>query len=332
MMRERLPSFDGIWMRHWSSGAQRWVRRMCMAALPLLTAGSATGAGEALRAFAVTEVAPGNYVHYGSLDERTLENLGDQANIGFIVGERCVAVVDPGGSLAVGQALKAALRRVTDKPVCYVIITHVHPDHFFGAAAFKDDGPVIVGHENLPRALAARARTYVNALTRDLGEHGAGSEVIAPTQLVRGEQLLDLGGRVLRLKAWSPAHTDNDLTVYDESTGTLWLGDLLFVDHTPVVDGTILGFLAVIDELAGLAPAHFVPGHGKTDASLQAALAMERAYLDMIVRETRAAIRGRKTIQEAVDSVGLSASGDWVNFDGFHRRNVTAAYAELEWE
>lgn len=319
-------------MRHGWRVAKRWGLRGCLAALPLLATGSAGGAGEALLAFSVTEVAPGNYVHYGSLEDRNLENLGDQANIGFIVGERCVAVVDPGGSLAVGKALKAALRRLTDRPVCFVIITHVHPDHFFGVAAFKEDRPVVVGHANLPRAMAARARTYVNALTRDLGEHASGSELIAPSMLVQGEKVLDLGGRTVRIRAWPPAHTDNDLTVHDESTDTLWLGDLLFVDHTPVVDGTILGFLAVIDELSGFAPARFVPGHGRTDASLQAALAAERDYLDMIVRETRAAIRGRKTIQEAVDSVGLSASGGWVNFDAFHRRNVTAAYAELEWE
>jgi quinoprotein relay system zinc metallohydrolase 2 len=289
-------------------------------------------AGESLDAFTVTEIAPGNFVHYGRIEERSPDNLGDQANIGFIVGEQCVAVIDPGGSLPVGRALRAAIRRITDKPVCWVILTHMHPDHIFGAAAFRDDRAVIVGHENLPRSMGQRARPYLNALKRDLGDMAAGSEAIPPTRLVRDETVLDLGGRSLLLKAWPVAHTDNDVTVFDESTGTLWLGDLLFVRHTPVVDGQITGFIDVLDQLATLSVARFVPGHGKTDARWPQVLQPERDYLALIVRETRAAIKRRKTIEEAVDEVGLTERDKWVNFDDYHRRNVTTAYTELEWE
>ena len=117
--------------------------------------------------------------------------------------------------------------------MCYVILTHVHPDHLFGAAAFLEDRPQFVGHAQLPRALAARGKFYQKTLQRDLGDLAQGSEVVAPTLLVEGEMVLDLGNRPLRLRAWPVAHTDNDLTVYDEKTGTLWLSDLLFVDHTP---------------------------------------------------------------------------------------------------
>src|SRR5512139_3503184 len=108
----------------------------------LWSAVAATGAGD----FPVEEIAPGNYVHYGTHEERTRDNRGDQANIGFIVGERCVAVVDTGGSFALGAALREAIHAVTRLPVCYVVLTHVHPDHFFGAAAFRADNPQYVGH------------------------------------------------------------------------------------------------------------------------------------------------------------------------------------------
>jgi quinoprotein relay system zinc metallohydrolase 2 len=293
---------------------------------------AATGVG-ALSGFAVTEIAPGNFVHHGTLEyERSPENMGDQANIGFIVGDACVAVVDPGGSLAVGQALRAAIRRATDKPICYVIITHVHPDHFFGAAAFREDKAVVVGHENLPRGLAMRARPYLNSLKRDLGDLAAGSEVIPPTLLVKDETVLDLGGRAIRVKAWPAGHTDNDLTVFDERTGTLWVADLLFIGHTPVVDGSITGFIEVLDRLKAMDARQYVAGHGKSDLPWPAVLEPEQAYLSLVVRETRAAIRRRKTIQEATDEVGLSERAKWVNFDDYHRRNVTTAYAELEWE
>jgi glyoxylase-like metal-dependent hydrolase (beta-lactamase superfamily II) len=144
--------------------------------------------------------------------------------------------------------------------------------------------------------------------------------------------VLDLGNRLLRLRAWPVAHTDNDLTVYDEKTGTLWLSDLLFVDHTPVVDGSILGFLAALEQLRAMPARSFVPGHGRTELPWPAALDPQVRYLQVIVAETRQALKDGKTIQEAVDTVGAAQEKNWVNFDLFHRRNVTAAYTELEWE
>jgi len=296
--------------------------------LGMLCWGSAALAGS----FTVEQVAPGNYVHYGRHEDRSPLNFGDNANIGFIVGERCVAVVDSGGSLAVGRALRQAIEEVTPLPVCYVITTHVHPDHFFGAAAFRADRPQYVGHAELPRALAARGKFYKGTLERDLGAAGAGSEIVVPEVLVSDRLRLDLGGRTLEVRAWPVAHTDNDLTVFDEATSTLWLADLLFLQHTPVVDGSILGFLRVLDALSALPAKAVVPGHGRSDIAWPAVLDEQKRYLELIVRETRQALKDGVTIQDAVETIGAQEAGKWVNFDTYHKRNVTSAYTELEWE
>jgi quinoprotein relay system zinc metallohydrolase 2 len=282
--------------------------------------------------FNVGEIAAGNYVHYGSFDERSPRNLGDNANIGFIVGDKCVLAVDAGGSLPVGRALRQAIRRITPLPVCYVVLTHVHPDHFFGAAAFLDDHPHFIAHQNYPPQLAARSRSYLNSLQRDLGTAAIGSEIVRPTQLVTGRMEIDLGGRTVVVQAWPPAHTDDDLTVFDTQTRTFWLSDLLFVGHTPVIDGTLTGFLAVMKDLREMAVDHYVPGHGRSELPWPRPLDAQERYFTVILDETRAAIRNRKTIQQATDEVGLSEAGNWAAFERFHRRNVTAAYTELEWE
>jgi len=294
----------------------------------LLAAAGASGAAD-LR---IEEIAPGNYVHYGTHEERTRANLGDQANIGFVVGERCVAVIDTGGSLALGVALREAIRRVTPLPVCYVVLTHVHPDHFFGAAAFRAESAQFVGHAELPRALAARGKFYRSTLQRDLGDLAAGSEVVPPTLLVSDRLTLELGGRRLTVRAWPVAHTDNDLTVYDEQTATLWVSDLLFIDHTPVVDGSILGFVKVMESLAAMPARQYVSGHGRSPLPWPQVLGPQQRYLTRLVEETRQALRAKKTIQDAVEEVGYAEAGNWVNFELFHRRNVTATYTELEWE
>ena len=146
-----------------------------------------------------------------------------------------------------------------------------------------------------------------------------------------GALALDLGGRTLTLRAWRTAHTDNDLTVYDERSGTLWSGDLLFAGRIPALDGSLTGWLAVIDGIERMAPRRIVPGHGPL-GDWRAQLAAQRRYLDGLASATRAAIRAHRTMTQAMQDDGGAERGRWLLFDEYHRRNVAAAYAELEWE
>ena len=281
----------------------------------------------------VVEIAPGNFVHYGVVGERAPVNLGDNANIGFIVGSRCVLVVDTGGTRALGERLRAAIRTVTDRPVCHVVITHAHPDHYFGAAALRADGAEVIGHEHLSRQLSARAR-FDFALQRDLGALAEGSESVPPTRTVAAGATvgIDLGDRIVEIRGWPPAHTDHDLTVFDRSTRTLWTSDLLFIEHTPVLDSNITGFLAVMEELRAIDAAQYVAGHGRSQAGWPQVLEPQHRYFSRILEETRAAIRRGDTLMEAVHGIGLSEKDRWALFDTYHRRNVTTAWTELEWE
>ncbi len=305
-------------------------RRAAGWALGLLVLG--TAAAHAQSALAVDEIAPGVYVHVGAVAAWGPANDGDVANVGFVVGERCVAVVDTGGSARVGERLRAAIARVTPLPVCAVINTHAHPDHLLGNAAFAGaaGAPAFVAHARLPQALAERERHYLNAVQRDFGVP-AGA-LVYPTRTVDGEAEIELGNRTLVLRAWPTAHTNHDLTVYDRRTRTLFTGDLLFVRHMPVVDGNLRGWVAVLDELRRLDVARVVPGHGAPGTDFAAMLAPQAAYLEALLRETRAAVKAGVPIQRAVDEVGRDIAKPWALAELFHRRNVTAAYAELEWE
>lgn len=293
---------------------------------------SSTRPALAQMALPVSEVAPGVYVYGGEHAEANPENDGGIANIGFIVGERSVAVIDTGGSPKIGRALLGAIRQVTDRPIGYVVNTHFHPDHILGNSAFSVEAPVFIGHTNLPAALRARQESYLARAAETLGQAVSEAWLVLPEHLVNARETIDLGGRLLILEAHPPAHTDSDLTVLDEATGTLFAGDLVFVERIPAVDGSILGWLAVLDGLAQIPAEKVVPGHGPVAAAWPDALADERRYLGLIVAETRRILAAGGTLQDATAKVGLSEKGRWQLFDDYNARNVTAAYTELEWE
>ena len=127
----------------------------------------------------VDQVAPGVYVHIGQHKDFDDGYDGDIANLGFVIGADAVAIIDTGGSYAVGMALKEALRAITRLPIRYVINTHGHPDHVFGNAAFMNADaneanppPQLIGHATLPAAMALRSDTYVRNLRKQLGSRG----------------------------------------------------------------------------------------------------------------------------------------------------------------
>jgi len=252
----------------------------------------------------------------------------DIANIGFIVGGKCVAVVDTGGSIKIGRQLREAVREKTRLPVCYVINTHVHVDHVLGNYAFKDDKPIFIGNAALAEAMRANREFFVKNYPEDLGVPPSPDQVIGPDQGVE----LDLGGKRLLLTSYPKAHSSADLTVLDEDTNTLWTGDLLFRERIPSLDGSVLGWLKVIDDLKREKVKLAIPGHGSVTNDLVGALDQERGYLQMLVDQVRGMIKQGVPMEVAMTQVGMPQAMKWQLWEQHHRRNVIRVFHELEWE
>jgi quinoprotein relay system zinc metallohydrolase 2 len=284
-----------------------------------------------VRAFVTDEVAPGIHVRRGVDEDVTARNEDGIANIGFIVGRDAVAVIDPGGSLIDGERLRTTIRQTTSLPIKYVVMSHVHPDHIFGAPAFQKDRPQFVGHARLPRALALREEFYRKRLENVLVKERAGG-VIAPTMLVEDHAEIDLGGRVLAFTAHGIAHTDCDLSVLDRSTQTLLPADLLFVRRVPSLDGSLRGWLKELAALKAIPARLAVPGHGPTSVNWSTGANDLERYLGILLRETQGAIAKGVDLESAVGTVAQSERSKWKLFDAYNGHNVTQAFKELEWE
>ncbi len=283
--------------------------------------------------FRLQKIGDGVYVRKGLHEIFTPQNHAAIANIGFIIGETSIAVIDSGGSFCDGTRFHAALREISNLPISHVINTHVHPDHLLGNQAFNNQGVTFVGHHNLKRALADKGEIYIENLKRIAGEEAMqGTAIVAPTLEIKDQQTINIGNRELQLIAYDTAHTNQDLVVFDKKSQILWSGDLLFDEHIPVVDGSLLGWQKRLDEIAKIPAKKVVPGHGGPLLDWPAALDDERRYLAVLTKDLRDLISQGATMLEAQTTAAASEKGKWQLFEDFNARNASAAFAELEWE
>ena len=291
--------------------------------------------------FELKEVAEGVFVHFGTHEDANKSNRGDIANIGFILGKRSIMVIDTGGTKVIGQRLLEKIKTISNLPISHIVITHSHPDHFFGTEAFLSENPKIVGHEKLNRSLLSNFNFY-----KELQSNSIENEVLKNAKLIKAnikvktENILkvDLGERIVEIKAWKSGHTDNDLSVYDLKTKTFW-SENIFVERIPSIRASILGWKRNLDEIQKMDINMIVPGHGnvvKKDVALKPIL----KYFTRLISQVRKFHKNNVSLQESInlilqreilDSKKVNPEG-WALFTEYHYSNVTKVYTELEWE
>lgn len=281
----------------------------------------------------LSEVESGIFVFQGVSEQISAANLGAIGNSGFIVGRRAVAVIDPGGSLESGMRLKRSIEEVTNLPVEFLVLTHFHPDHVAGAMAFPDVSNVIA-HEQHARAITQRAQFYIDRFAEIL--KGDVADIFRlPTQAVlTGESLtIDLGERTLVIEAHTVAHTDNDITVHDLDTNTLWASDLVFGQRTPALDGSLKGWLDVLSVLDERGYGLTIPGHG-SPAPWSVLLAPQEAYLRRLHDDVKVMIDEGIALSVVLErhDAEKDKNSSWALYAAQHGSNIAKAYAELEWD
>ncbi len=283
-------------------------------------------------ALKLTEIADNLYMHSGKIRSFRDPKHEDIANIGFIVGKKCVAIIDTGGSISVGKRLRQALRKITQIPICYVINTHGHFDHVLGNYAFKNDNPKFIGHKALREAINNNRQFFLESFSTSLGTNAKPNWIIGPSIIVNKTLTLDLGERKLNLRAHGTAHTNNDLSVYDIKTKTLWVSDLLFIKHIPVINGSINGWIDQTEDLLNSDAEQIVAGHGPLTENWKSAVKAQTKYLKELRSEIRDIQKNGGIIETAIETVGRTQSERWLLYNEYHKRNVSRAFAELEWE
>ena len=246
------------------------------------------------------QIAPEVYAVIGATEDFDTKNGGNIVNTAFIVGSDGVVVIDSGPSLRYGQQLRQAIAQVTDKPVALVINTHHHPDHFLGNQAFAD---VAIGALAETRtAIGAEGNAFAENLYRMSGSWMKGTEVLAPNRTLSAGALA-VAGRRLRLLAFD-GHTGADLAIFDEASGVLFAGDLVFNQRAPTTPHAEIAHwlqsLTALEKITGERGFRvLLPGHGQP-ASDAAPIRQTRAWLEWLAARMNEAARAGLEMNEVL--------------------------------
>jgi len=211
----------------------------------------------------LTKLADNVYAYVGVKDASPARSFA--ANAGIVIGRDGVLVVDTLISAKEGERFLADIRKVTDKPIKYVVNTHAHLDHAFGNCVFARLGATVISH-TADRKLLER----VGADTlKNIGNFGlkpedmAGTEIVYPALTFSDRMQIDLGDEAVELIRVAPSHTEGSVVVYVPSKKLLFAGDILFTDFHPfLADGDIAGWTRTIDALLTMDVERIIPGHG----------------------------------------------------------------------
>jgi glyoxylase-like metal-dependent hydrolase (beta-lactamase superfamily II) len=276
------------------------------------------------------ELASGVYAVLGD----TGRGSEGRPNAGFVVTREGVVVIDALASPAQGERLLATIRSATSQPVRWLVLTHHHPDHHFGAIVFRRAGAKVMAHPDR-RTLASEGgedaliADWVRVVGLDAMRGFEFADV--PDRPVTGSDTLRLGGRTMVIAHPGAAHSPGDLTVWLPTERVLFAGDLLVEDGVSmVVDGdsrVLLGSLAAIDSLQ---PAVVVPGHGAIPRSPGPLLARTREYFQDLQSEMRGAVEKGIPMQRAMARLPPADPDRPVSLNSRKRRNAVRVYLEEE--
>ena len=279
------------------------------------------------------EIAPGVYALIGDTDGRTYENHGLNNNLGFIVTDAGVLLIDSGATPQGAVLIEEAVRAVTDKPVRWVVNTGSQDHRWLGNSHFAEQGAEIIALRRTVETQRRYAAAHTENLGRILRERADGVHpVYAAPPLEKDRALLERGGKRFELIWPGDAHFPGDAIVWLPEERIVFTGDLVYVDRMLGVlpESPVLDWQRAFAVMAALQPAHLVPGHGEPSDMEQAARETGD-YLDWLIEEVGARIDDWKELDETVEELSdAPAFRHLRHYDSWHKTNVNRTYLQLE--
>jgi len=252
-------------------------------------------------------VAPGIYAVVGDLGGQTYENEGLNNNLGFVVSEDGVLVINTGPTARVARALHEAIKKVTDRPVKWAVNVNSQNHYWHGNAYFQGLGVKVIAHRDADRVMREMGAGQIEANRALLKDRSDGTTLAYPSELFDNKRELKLGKMVLQLLHFGPAHTPGDIVVWLPRQKVVFAGDIVYTERMLAIIpiSHTGGWLQAFDKLAMLKPRVVVPGHGQP-TDLKRAKKDTRDYLAYVRASVKKVLDDGGSLQDAVDKTDQS--------------------------
>ena len=277
------------------------------------------------------QVAPGVYAVVGDLAGQTYENDGLNNNLGFVVSDAGVLVINTGPSVRVARALHAAIKKITAQPVKWVVNVNSQNHYWLGNDYFKSLGATLLANKEAVRVMRETGAQQLANNKDTLKEKAAGTVLTYPTELIEARRDLKLGKTTVQLLHFGPAHTPGDLAVWLPQQQILFAGDIVYTERLLAVIpiGNTSNWVQAFDKLVALNPKTIVPGHGRP-TTVEGARRDTRDYLSFLLTEGKRVLDAGGSIQDAVEKVDQSRFRSLFNYDLLALRNMNQVFQEVE--
>ncbi len=289
----------------------------------------------------VYQIAPNTYMFFGNIAQVDEYNRGSNGNAGFVITSEGVVVIDSLGTPRLGQRLINTITSITDKPITKLIITHNHPDHAYGAIAFRRLGGVtIISHEGVLDYIDSETSEASVQYRRELmPDDMVGFEMVRPDVLIGGKrfssQTISSGDQTFVIYNTGKHHSYGDLVVHQVKDNIVWISDLAFNQRTTFMgDGNskqiIEGQQWLTEKFANAAL--MVPGHGSAQTQPFPMVDRTRSYVSRLREVMARAIEDGLGMLEAIDQADFPDWHETRLYNENHRRNAHFVYQEMEQE
>jgi glyoxylase-like metal-dependent hydrolase (beta-lactamase superfamily II) len=295
----------------------------------------AAGAPAAEIALDPQQVAPRTWFFQGEAGMASAANKGYMSNAGFVVTPEGVVVFDALGTPALGEAMLAAIRRITTQPIRRVIVSHYHADHVYGLQALKKAGAEVWAHRNAEQYFTSGvANERLEQRKRDLFPWvDENTRVVRPDLWLEGDTAFRLGGITFRVLFTGGAHAPDDVLLVVVEERVLFAGDLLFAGRIPFVgNADSAAWLRALDKMTGIDAAVVVPGHGPASRDVARDLALTRDYLRHLRSTMGKAVNDLEPFDEAYAKTDWSRFSHLPAFEPANRINAYGTYLLMEQE
>lgn len=279
-------------------------------------------------------VAENVYAHVGDIGARSVANEGLNANLGLVVTPAGAVLIDSGATFRSARDIHAAIRRVTEQPVRWVINTGGQDHRWLGNGYFESQGAELIAHVAAVADMRSRGGDQLAALRTLLGVAAEATVPTLPKHLLEGpDTRLELGGTVFEFRHRGGGHTPGDMIVWLPRAQVAFAGDIVYVDRLLAVlpVSSTRAWLEAFAALEQWAPRHIVPGHGRV-SDLAAARSETRAYLQALRAHMKRAVEQGVDVSEAVKSFDAKPFLHLSNAAELNPGNASRTYLEVERE